>query len=141
MSNLTLRPTEISARGAFYETLDPSGALLWWVATHTYEFEDGWQPKTPAGTYTCQRGIHTIPTGEKFDTFEVLNVPGHTGILFVHPGNRPQHDSDGCFICGQSPGFLGADRAVIASRPAFAKFTENRRSIDIFTLTIEPLAL
>lgn len=118
--------------GAFYEVTD-GGKHLMWVATHTY----GDQPKTPAGTYTCRRGTHMIPTGERFDTFEVLEVPGHAGILFVHPGNLPQHDSDGCFLCGRSLGYVDGQRAVIISREAFNKvFTPHMAGVDEFELEV-----
>lgn len=138
---ITLEAAEISARGAFYSVRDAE-RFLFWVATHTYQQADGtWLPKTPAGTYTCQRGAHEIPTGEKFDTFEVLNVPGHTGILFVHPGNLPERDSDGCFICGRALGYLDNQRDVIMSRECFEKvFTPTFAGVDSFQLTIKEVA-
>jgi len=123
---------EVGPNGSFAEILDDTGAHVMWTAEHTYNSI----PKVPAGTYTCQRGLHTIPTGEQFDTFEVLAVPGHTGILFVHPGNLPQIDSDGCFLCGKALGFVNNARAVIMSRPAFAAWSDRMRGIDTFQLTV-----
>jgi hypothetical protein len=116
MLSLDLVLKEVGSQGAFYEVLDGPNHLMW-VATHVYG--DQWLPKTPSGAFLCKRGLHTIPTGERFYTFEVMDVPGHTGILFVHPGNLPQKDSDGCFICGKSIGFIGKDRAVIVSRDCY----------------------
>jgi hypothetical protein len=55
-------------------------------------------PKLPSGVYKCERGLHKGSHGMYY-TYEVLNVPGHTGILF-HPGNEPQLDSTGCIILG-----------------------------------------
>lgn len=129
-------PTEVGPRGAFYQVTAPNH--LMWVATHTYEKDGVWLPKTPPGTYTCRRGSHTIPTGETFDTFEVMDVPGHTGILFVHPGNEPQKDSDGCYLCGGSLGYVNGNRAVIMSRQTFEKVFEMALDgVDEFTLEIK----
>jgi hypothetical protein len=123
--------------GAFYQVTDDDIHLMW-VATHAYQQPDGsWLPKTPAGLYTCQRGKHTIPTGESFDTFEVLNVPGHTGILFVHPGNLPERDSDGCFLCGTHLDWINGQQDVAESRVAFNTiFTPHFAGINTFQLTI-----
>lgn len=128
-----------SAEGVFYGVLDADNAkTLFYVATHAYRQVDGsWLPKTPPGEYTCQRGKHTIPTGESFDTFEVLNVPGHKGILFVHPGNLPERDSDGCFLCGESRGTLNGQEDVAASRACFNDiFTPYFAGVDTFQFTI-----
>lgn len=147
---LTCNRIEISERGSFAEVLDESGAHFFWTAEHSYRQADGsWAPKVGAATYQCQRGIHQIPTGERFDTFEVLSVPGHVGILFVHPGNLPQVDSDGCFIAGRSLGWLTpkgekvAQRAVIMSRDVIDTperkpgiWTVRMRGIDTFTLIV-----
>ena len=125
---------EYGPGGAFYEVLD-TGNHVMWVATHVYG--DQWLPKTTYGTYTCKRGLHTIPTGERLTTFEVINVKGHTGILFVHPGNLPQKDSDGCFICGVAPGWIGKERAVIASRQCYEHtFLPKMEGIEEFQINI-----
>lgn len=128
---------EMGARGCFAQILDEVGNVTMWTGEHCYQQADGtWAPKTLAGTYTCKLGQHILPTGEKLETYEVLGVEGHTGILFVHPGNLPQIDSNGCFICGQSMGFVGSARAVIMSRIAFHSFQDRMRGIDTFELTI-----
>jgi hypothetical protein len=140
VNDLIAFSAEISNRGAFYEVMNQEGHFLW-VATHTYQQPDGsWRPKAGPGVYTCRRGVHEIPTKEIFNTFEVLNVPGHTGILFPHPGNLPERDSDGCFICGLSLGYLNNQRDVIMSRDAFAKFSARMASVDEFQLTIKEMA-
>jgi len=128
-----------SSEGVFYEVSDTdAGKNLFYVATHAYQQADGsWLPKVSPGVFDCQRGKHTIPTGEAFDTFEVLNVPGHTGILFVHPGNLPERDSDGCFLCGESRGVLSGHEDVAASRACFNDvFTPYFAGVDRFQLTI-----
>jgi hypothetical protein len=140
VNDLIAFSAEISNRGAFYEVMNPEGHFIW-VATHTYQQPDGsWLPKTRAGVFVCQRGTHIIPTGESFDTFEVMGVPGHTGILFPHPGNLPERDSDGCFISGLGLGYLNNQRDVIASRDAFAKFSKYMAGVDQFQLTIKEMA-
>jgi hypothetical protein len=136
MASLIAQRVEVGPRGSFAEIFNDDGHMMW-TGEHCYQNAAGlWLPKVAAGVWECKRGIHTIPTGEKFDTFEVQNVPGHTGILFCHPGNLPQVDSDGCFLCGLSLGWLKSARAIIMSRNAFALFTRWCTGLDSFTLTI-----
>lgn len=128
---------EVGERGCFAEVFDDQGNHVMFTAEHCYPQADGsWAPKVPAGDYSCKRGLHTIPTGESFDTFEVTGVAGHTGILFPHPGNLPQVDSDGCFLCGSALGFVNGARAVIISRPTFAAWSARMRGIDTFLLKV-----
>lgn len=137
---VVLYPEEVSERGAFYEAL-MFGAHLFWVATHAYQDDSGkWLPKTVPGTYTCVRGKHTIPNGRQFYTFEVTGVEGHSGILFVHTGNRPQVDSEGCYLCGRGLGFLDGSRCVIASQDAYDNiFTPKFKGVESFQLTVKDL--
>jgi Family of unknown function (DUF5675) len=134
---ITCYRTEVSERGSFGEVRDESMKFLMYTGEHAYQQADGsWAPKVPAGTYVCQRGTHMIPTGESFDTFQVMDVPGHTGILFPHPGNNPQVDSDGCFLSGRSLGFLDGKRAVIISRPAYESFMAAMGTTQSFYLVV-----
>lgn len=91
-----------------------------------------YQPKVPPGVYKCVRGEHRLAHGGPFFTFEVTNVPGHTGILF-HPGNI-NADSAGCILLG-----LGqeGDVEITDSRVAFEKFMAFVAGLDEFDLVIE----
>ena len=68
---------------------------------------------------------------QNFITFEVQNVPGHTGILF-HTGNT-NRDSEGCILLGS----LIKGNILLNSRPAFAKFMELLGNLPQFTLEVK----
>lgn len=99
---------------------------------HSY---DG-KPKLPVGTYQCVRGKHTLHSRpEPFETFEIMGVPGHTGILF-HPGNW-QGDSNGCVLIGRTASQSDLGSMVTNSRATFYRFMLDLDGIDSFTLTVE----
>ena len=82
----------------------------------------------PAGSYRCQRGIHSLDGVNKFETFEVMDVPGHTGILF-HWANW-ETDSRGCIGVGNEMGKLSGRPAILHSMAAFDAFMAKRAGID-----------
>jgi len=84
----------------------------------------------PPGQYLCRR----VQSPRFWDTFEVLNVPGRTLILF-HPGNRMQ-DTEGCILIGRTWGQLEGDRAVLNSGNTFERFMIEMKGVDEFILTI-----
>ena len=98
---------------------------------HAFPADVGYLPAVPPGTYTCQRGLHQLEgMSSNFVTFQIMNVPGHTGILF-HTGNS-NSDSLGCCLLGQSrQGTL-----VINSRPAFASFMQALLNVTSFQLVV-----
>jgi hypothetical protein len=63
----------------------------------------------PVGNYICRRG-HFPRHG---NTFEVLNVPGRSAILF-HSGNTVE-DIEGCLALGNRLGYLKGKWAVMES--------------------------
>lgn len=87
---------------------------------HSYEEPEGtFSAKTPDGIYTCQRGLHQLVHGTlPFITYEVMNVPKHTGILF-HVGNY-NRDSDGCILIGELWPVFGI--CIHESEEAFKRF-------------------
>jgi hypothetical protein len=107
---------------------------------HAYEDADGnWRPKLPRGaTYRCRRGMHRLShynKGEPFETFEVMDVPGHSGILF-HPGNF-NRDSDGCLLTGSELKTESSEWWVTQSSATFRRFMQTLSGIDEFELTVE----
>ena len=92
-----------------------------------------------------QRGISCIPVGEyickrvnspKFgNTFEVINVPGRTAILF-HKGNLAM-DSHGCLVIGEEFGILKEKTAVLSSGRGFREFLERTQNLIEFKLEIK----
>lgn len=84
----------------------------------------------PPEIYVC-RSIDSPKFGQ---TFEVMNVPGRTHILF-HKGNLPS-DSLGCILLASKYGELEGKRAILASGKAFNRFMEKLKEVDFFSLQI-----
>lgn len=134
--NLSLNRFEYNEDGIIGHLVDEDGKYVAYTLEHAYlntgvDFE----PKVPRGTYTCKRGqhtLHSVPNG--FETFEILNVPGHTGILF-HPGNY-NNDSDGCVLLGTALLQTGSGKMITSSRLAFQGFMALQEGIDKFQLTV-----
>ncbi len=123
---MTLTRESTKSSGVF-GILEPLGLH---TLEHAYPTGDGFKAKLPTGTYTCKRGMHKLHDGVPFETFEIMGVPGHTGILF-HVGNF-NSDSEGCVLLG-----LDADHTMVRhSKPAFAKFMEHCKGINEFTLEV-----
>lgn len=84
----------------------------------------------PAGKYDCQR-IHS----EKFGTtFEVMNVPGRTAILF-HKGNIAD-DSHGCILIGESFNQVLGKPGITQSGQGFEEFMKLLMFTEKFPLEI-----
>jgi len=123
---ITCQRITCGSAGCFSEVFNDDGSHLIYTAEHAYQQDDGsWAPKTPAGIYDLELGDHAIEIQgklTKITTYEVKNVPGHSGILFPHVGNWPQTDSDGCFLAGTKITVLADKPAVQASNVALALF-------------------
>ena len=150
--NLRLQYTEGRSDGIFGWVLPLEAPVegearpLCVFVTHAYEDRVArvWRPKVRSGSYECQRGPHRLRgMAEDFETFEVLAVPGHAGILF-HWGNWGS-DSHGCFCLGSKiiltgedrDGTGGLDEMVTESRATFAAFMAAQQGIDQFKLLVE----
>jgi hypothetical protein len=147
--NLKLSRTDFLASGIFgILTAMDSAVFKLYTLEHAYSsdtFEgvqtvsQSWTPKVPIGTYVCQRGFHRLDGWIKpIETFEILNVPGHTGILF-HIGNN-NRDSSGCVLLGER--VLKQDQVsempgVYGSRNAFEAFMAAQDGVEQFTLVVE----
>jgi len=70
----------------------------------------------PAGMYDCQR----IVSPHFGETFEVMNVPGRSHILF-HKGNI-EDDSHGCILVGEQFETLHGVPAVLSSRHGYGQY-------------------
>ena len=84
----------------------------------------------PAQQYICKR-IISPRFGE---TFEIMDVPGRTDVLF-HSGNTDDNTL-GCVLLAQYFGKLGKDRAVSNSGDTFKEFMKVMEGVDEFLLTI-----
>lgn len=140
--NLILRRNKFQEDGIFGELLDDKFNFLCVTLEHAYPQEDGtFEPKLPPGEYTCVRGKnHRLESAkETFETFEVMDVPGHTGILF-HIGNYNKN-SAGCILLGTGEGWQQDQKKkmIVNSKVAFGKFMNYVEKVDVFTLTVEKI--
>ena len=108
-----------------YGNLDIDGVSFCNTIEHIYPGG----PKIPDGVYNCVRGMHELGSGP-IETFEVMHVPGHFGLLF-HRGNTFR-DSSGCILLGIKHSSL-----LIDSRITFDKFMTKLIGVDIFTLHVQ----
>lgn len=97
-----------------------TGVALGYTVEHTYEVDGVWTPKVPAGNYDAVLGLHQLAHGGPFQTYMLLNVPGHSNIL-LHQGNT-ENDSAGCFVMGLNRGTLNGMPAVLQSEACFDAF-------------------
>jgi Family of unknown function (DUF5675) len=139
MKVLQLTRMDYLQSGIFGTLIDPESTFAVFSLEHAYAVtpdavsaSTDWEPKVPKGSYTCQRGLHQlVGMSHPFETFQLMNVPGHTNIL-VHPGNH-EADSEGCILVGLD---RQGDTAVLESRAAFLAFMKNLEGLDQFNLEI-----
>ena len=93
-------------------------------------------PIVMPGTYTCQRGTHQLDSGDPFETFEILGIEGHSGLLF-HPGNYNK-DSKGCTLLGEAIAEYDAegDEMVTNSKATFKAWMSRLGQVNTFTLFV-----
>lgn len=127
-----LRRTDWRDDGVFGEfTFEGDEAPCMVTLEHAYEKE----AKVSPGVYTCRRGMHQLGAGFPFETFEILGVKGHSGILF-HAGNYNK-DSHGCVLCGQAIHVQpNGEWMITASRATFEKWREKLAGVDEFQLEV-----
>jgi len=122
--------TDYNEDGIFGNLLMESGTKFS-ILTHAFIDQSPPYPATQPDAYICRRGMHQLEHGDPFETFEVTNVQGHTGILF-HKGNWNK-DSEGCFLLGEHR----TDTMITESAVAFTQFMKELEGIDEFTLVIK----
>jgi len=83
-----------------------------------------------AGEYICKR----VDSPRFNDTFEVMNVPNRSHILF-HKGNLDD-DSRGCILVGESFGMLGNDSGILDSKHGYNEFMNLMSDTNEFRLII-----
>ena len=129
--DLILKRTLFNKDGILGELISDNGIFECATLEHAYPINShGFEPKLPTGLYTCVRGMHRLShMPHPFETFEIMNVPGHTGILF-HPGNF-NNDSEGCVLLGeyhQGQGHL----LILNSQKTFERFIKAQNGINEF---------
>jgi Family of unknown function (DUF5675) len=129
MHTLTLQRVGQSSRGTF-------GVLRVGPVPFALTLERPWvdnQPEVsciPAGRYQCRR----VRSPKFGDTFEVMDVPGRSHILF-HKGNTVE-DTEGCILVAEE--FSGTFEApmVVSSERGFLEFKRLLDGHAEFTLLI-----
>lgn len=84
----------------------------------------------PDGEYLCKR----VQSPRFGNTFEVMNVPNRTEILF-HKGNI-MDDSHGCIIVGEQYEYLRGKVAILASGEAMKEFLNRTINVQEFLFSI-----
>jgi len=84
----------------------------------------------PPDIYLCKR----VESPRHGETFQLLNVPGRTNILF-HKGNT-KDDSLGCVLLGSEFGKLKGQSAILESSKAFHNFMASLEGVDSFPIQI-----
>lgn len=134
--DLKLERTDYGIFGVFGILSDNLGNHLFYTLEHAYHSADGtWYAKIPIGKWVCKRGLHRLDgMKDDFETFEITDVPGRTGLLF-HWGNY-NCDSEGCILLGSNIESNGVEKMIINSKISFRKFMELQNEINEFNLTI-----
>lgn len=136
--DLTLIRNQFRPDGIFGELRDNDGKLKLVTLERSYDDDTDPRPKVSAGRYLCQRGTHRYKSGRQYETFELLDVPGHTGILF-HVGNH-ELDSEGCILLGTKIMKFGQNghnaQVLVNSKFAFEAFMGHQKGVDEFWLEI-----
>lgn len=113
---LYLKRQEFREDGIFSHLEDAKGNFIAATLEHSYNIK----PKLYDGMFKCVAGIHRLHNNIPFQTFEVIGVHGHSGILF-HQGNW-NADSDGCILLGTDVAPSDKGQMVRHSMIAFSKF-------------------
>ncbi len=141
--NLILTRQRYLKTGIFGKLANADESFKLFTLEHAFGQPDGtFLPILPKGQYACELGLHQLSNRpDKFFTFEVTNVPGHTGILF-HKGNV-NGDSIGCILLGNGVEYdINSDIANVVpiglmhSAIAFAKFISVQGELQSFTLDV-----
>ena len=135
--DLTLTDRHLQPDGCFGKLIATATGAEWLrTLEHAYPLGgEGYTVKVQPGVYQCIRGVHSLaghPT--PFETFEVTEVPGHTGILF-HVDNW-NADSDGCILVGVALAPSEAGQMITQSKVAFERFMALQMGCDAFQLTV-----
>jgi hypothetical protein len=129
--NLVLSRDDAESYGVFGSVQTEDGTPVCVTLEHAFQQDDGtYKPIIPVGTHQCVRGTHCLHNGVPFETFEVMGVEGHTGLLF-HPGNF-NRDSEGCVLVGTSR----SGQMIQNSIAAFRSFLDLQDGVDEFTLIV-----
>ena len=120
-------------------TFETDDAPFCVTVTHAFPSEVSGATYVPIvlpGTYTCQRGTHQLDNGGPFETFEIMGVEGHGGLLF-HPGNYNK-DSKGGQLVGEAIAHYDAagDEMVTNSKATFLKWMARLDGVQSFNLVV-----
>lgn len=130
--DLILTRKSFNSWGIISELSDYNNTFKLITLEHSYlnnEFSR-YLPKVSEGNYNCVLGVHQLAHGGPFQTYEVLDVPGHSGILF-HKGNINK-DSEGCILLGESL----SNQEILNSLIAFDQFMKFQNNCESFNLKV-----
>ena len=134
MEHFILHRTAFMVTGVFGTLMDSNNKQLAVTLEHSYAGEHGlFTAKIPNGVYTCKRSSHRLEgMDHDFVTFQVMDVPGYTNILF-HWGNFNK-DSEGCILMGQE--VLQDYSMITNSKATWQAFMDRLADEDQFELIV-----
>jgi hypothetical protein len=134
--DMILKRSAFRSDGIFSGLMDDHGNMLFQCLEHAYRQNNGdWLPKIPDGVYQCIRGMHRLDgMAEDFETFEIIGILGHFGILF-HVGNF-DFDSDGCILVGSEINKTPSIWTLLRSKIAFDNFMNLHANDQTFSLVV-----
>jgi len=108
------------------------GASKLWSIEKPWNNNKPFESCIPNGSYNCERY-----SSEKYpDTFQVLEVPNRTHILF-HAGNN-SGDVQGCIALGKARSIYNNKIMVMDSQKAMRHFMDCMEGEDSFQLILTP---
>jgi len=126
MVKVYLKRTEESDHGTFGYLAVPEVGFSCYTAELPWRDNKRGESCIPKGTYK----LVPFSSAKHPNVYQVENVPDRDSIL-IHIGNYAgdtnkgfKADSDGCIMLGKSLGYLGKQRAIIASKETVQKFVE-----------------
>jgi len=100
-------------------TIDDEPVCL--TAERPWEFNKAFVSCIPHGRYTAKREKYVSKSGSEYESYLFNNVPGR-GRIFLHKGNDPIKDSEGCILLGMGLSPYNGGCHVLNSSNAFERF-------------------
>ena len=107
------------------------------TAERPWEFNKSHISCIPHGTYVAKREWYISKSGKKYKAFILQDVPARTRI-FIHKGNNPIKDTEGCIIIGKGFNNLPGAITLTDSAKAFETFMWHLGTYDKIKIVIHP---
>lgn len=120
--------------GVFGMMVD-DGIPICLTAERPWQFNKSHISCIPRGTYIAKREWYTSKSGKKYESFLLQDVPARTRI-FIHKGNNPIKDTEGCIILGKGLDHAPGRITLTDSAKAFESFMGHLGTYDKIKIVI-----